>query len=392
MTPIWSDEVERRIQEQAHSLDRQERPSEVKHCKTCVVSNQRPRIVIDEEGICSACRFAERKRSEIDWAARERELVKLLDQYRRPSGFDVVVPVSGGKDSSFVAHQLKHEYGMTPLCVKFAPFLYTDIGRKNFEAFVQSGFDVIEARPNTQTHRKLSRIAFEYYGDAFQPFVYGQLALPMTIANRYGIGLVFYGENGEAEYGGDQSANDKPCWSFDDWDRVYTKGAGVNRLFEIGQKVGAFDGSEDTGIYKLPPRDFLVQRNTQFQWMGYYKRWHPQANYYYAVENCGFEPNAERSEGTYSKYASLDDKLDGFHYFMAYVKFGLGRATSDAAHEVRDGDRDLEEARALVARYDGEFPKRYFVEFKDYLGLTDEQFWRVVERFRGPSVSLACAA
>ena len=381
--PLWPDEVEVRVRDKAVSIDPQVTPDEVKFCVRCVISNQRPRITLDDDGVCSACRFAERKKNGIDWAAREKELRALLDRHRKPTGYDVLVPVSGGKDSTFVAHTLKHEYGMNPLCVKWAPFIYTDVGRRNFENFVHSGFDCLVGYPNGIIHRKLSRLAFEYLGDAFQPFVFGQLAYPLQIAKRFKIGLVFYGENGEAEYGGDQAANDKPSWDFKDWDRVYLKGNGVDRLLEIGVSLGAFSERELREVsefYRLP-MNFV---RPEFHWLGYYKKWHPQANFYLAAENAGFEANPDgRSEGTYSKYASLDDATDGFHYYMSYVKFGLGRATSDAAHEIRDGDITREEGVSLVKRYDGEFPIRHHKKFLEYIGCDERHFWTVVERFRG---------
>lgn len=385
MNPLWDEATESALREAAHSLDKQNSPKTVKFCKRCVISNQRPRIVFDENGVCSACRYAEHKRNGIDWGARQKKLVSLLDKHRKPSGYDVVVPCSGGKDSAVVAHKLKHEYGMNPLCVKWAPFLYTDIGRRNFEAFVQSGFDCMVAWPNGIIHRKLARLSFEFLGDAFQPFVFGQLAYPMRIAHQFNIPLVFYGENGEAEYGGDPSANDKPCWDQSDWDRIYMKSAGISRLLDIGKSLNVFSGREIREVsdfYSLPIDDCPDHVSPEFHWFGYYKKWHPQGNFYYASENTGFEPNTERSEGTYSKYASLDDKTDGFHYYMAYIKFGLGRCTSDAAHEVRDGDITREEAVALVGKYDGEFPRKYFREFLEYLGLDEIRFWQIVDRYR----------
>lgn len=393
MTPLWSSEVEARIRAETRSLDTQIRPNEVKYCVRCVVSNQRPRIIFDDEGVCSACRFAERKKSGIDWKAREEELAALLAKHRRKSGHDVIVPSSGGKDSAFVAHTLKTKYGMNPLCVKWAPFIYTDIGRKNFDAFIQSGFDCLVAYPNGLIHRKLARLAFEFLGDAFQPFAFGQLNYPMHMAKRFDIPLVFFGENGEAEYGGDPSANDKPCWDYKDWERVYLKGNGIDALLNMGVSLGAFTQEEISRVsefYRLPTAlafdneiSIIGARNLEFHWLGYYMKWHPQRNYYLACENTGFQANPDgRSEGTYSKYASLDDKTDGFHYFMSYIKFGLGRATSDAAHEIRDGDRARDEGVSLVKRYDGEFPRKHFGEFLEYLGMSESHFWRVVDRYR----------
>ncbi|HDZ73719.1 MAG TPA: N-acetyl sugar amidotransferase [Aurantimonas coralicida] len=408
--PLWSAEVEARVRAEARNLDSQERPQEVRFCTRCVVSNQRPRIRFDDYGVCSACQYAERKkygrkhtdgkRWGIDWAAREAELKALLDKHRRSSGYDVIVPCSGGKDSSMIAYRLKHEYGMHPLCVRFAPFMETEIGRKNWESLGEE-FDRLDFGPAGNLHRKLARLAFEFYGDPFQPFVYGQLAWPMWAAVDRDVGLVMYGENGEAEYGGDPAANDKPCWDTKDWDRVYSKGAGIEALLAEGVHIGAIMEEESRAaseFYRMPSLDpdveVVLRPGTvaytdvaaQFHWFGYYRRWHPQENYYYASEHTGFEANEERSEGTYSKYASLDDKLDGFHYFMAFVKFGIGRATSDAAHEVRDGDITREEAIALVKRYDGEFPGRHLDECLDYLGMDRQQLEHVIDRFRAPHV------
>lgn len=379
MNPLWSNEVEERVRSEAKNLDPQTRPKEVKYCRACVISNQRPRIIFDNTGLCSACLYSEYKNNGIPWEIRHDKLVSLLSKHRRKTGYDVVVPCSGGKDSSYVAHVLKHKYGMHPLCVKFAPFMYTDIGRTNWEKFQQSGFDCMEFFPDGLTHRKLARLCFEYLGDPFQPFVYGQLALPMKVAKYFGISLVMYGENGEAEYGGDPGANDRPRWDTSHWERIYTKGAGVDKIWEIGKSLGALEG-EPSEAYTLPSD---VSSTVEFHWLGYYLKWHPQSNYYHAAKHTGFEANPDgRSEGTYSKYASLDDKLDGLHYYMAYIKFGIGRCTSDAAHEIRDGEITRDEGVALVRRYDGEFPVKHLDECLEYLGITNDHLKTIVDRFR----------
>ena len=395
MLPLFSQEVENRIRAEAHSLDQQERPKEVIYCTKCVISNQRPRIVFDEEGVCSACKFMEQYHNEVDWEVREAQLKKLCDRYRRDDRWDCIVPASGGKDSSSVAWKLKHDYGMNPLLVKFGPFLYTDIGQKNWEAVNLAGFDTMEFRPSGTGYRKLARLAFEYLGDAFQPFVYGQLAFPMHMAVQFGIPLVFGAENGDGFYGGAPSANHKPRWEQKDLERIYLKGAGVDRLLAVGLDLGVFTEAEVNHLapfYRMPELNPSAALAPEYHWLAYYLKHWPQANYYLAAEKCGFQANTERSEGTFSRYASLDDRLDNEHYFMAFVKFGLGRATSDTAHEVRDKDRTLEEARLLVERYDGEVPKKYHQDFLDYIGIDDEHFWTVVERFRGGQVELGDAA
>ena len=380
----------------AKILDRQlpQLPKEIKFCRKCVISNQRPRIHFDEDGLCGACRYAEMKKSEIDWAEREQQLKELCDQYRRNDGqFDIVVPSSGGKDSSRVAHELKYKYGMHPLTVTWAPFEYTPEGFRNFRNFVKvGGFNNLMAWPNGHFHRKLSRIAFEAVGDAWQPFAYGQMCYAFHVAKNFGIKLVFFGENGEAEYSGDPRVYNLRGMPFDIWAEQYFKGILVDDLVQYGLEETDYFTQKDFDesdllFYRPPDIDEMRKMGVEFHWYSYYKKWVPQENYYYASEHTGFQANPEgRSEGTYSKYASLDDQMDGFHFYLAFIKFGIARCTSDSAHEVRDGHLTREEAAALVKRFDGEFPRRWFKEFLEYLDITEEQFWEITDRFRQPHI------
>jgi N-acetyl sugar amidotransferase len=353
--------------------------SEVKYCKKCVVSNQRPRIVFDQEGVCSACRFAEYKKNDIDWEKRERELVALCNKYRRNDGrYDIVVPGSGGKDSNYVAHMLKHKYNMTPLIVTWAPAKYTDIGRKNLTAMIDSGFDNILVTPNGEVHKKLTKASFLEMGDPFQPFIFGQYSAPFRVAVQYDIELVFYGEDGEVEYGGAMEHADRASLSYDDFVK--------NRFSSVFPETFIQYGIEKKNLlrYGLSDNELktIKTKNIQQHFFSYYHKWTPQENYYYSVEHTGFEANPTRTEGTYTKYAGLDDKFDGFHYYLAYIKFGLGRTNSDTAHEVRDGHIDREEAVALVNKFDGEFPIKYFKEFLEYCDISEDEFTQVIDSWR----------
>lgn len=356
-------------------------PLDVKYCSKCVVSNQRPRIHFDEKGECSACHVAELKRTQIDWKKREKELEELCDLHRSKDGsWDVIVPCSGGKDSAFVAHQLKAKYGMHPLTVTWAPHIYTDLGWKNLQAFIHSGFDNILGTPNGKVHREMTRLAFEHLGDPFQPFIYGQKAFPMQMAVKYKVPLIMYGEDGEVEYGGDKNAIGRNGHDASgDLIKHYFSGVGPLEWTKHGVKA------EDLHYYLPPSQEDAQAAGLKIRFFGYYKKWVPQENYYYAVEHTGMQANEQgRSEGTYSKYASLDDRIDGFHYWLGFVKFGIGRATSDAAHEIRDGHISREEGVALVRRYDGEFPQKHFREFLEYTGLTEQRFWEVADSYRSP--------
>jgi N-acetyl sugar amidotransferase len=353
-------------------------PSSVQFCKECVMSNQRPRITFNKEGVCSACEFSSKKRI-IDWEKRELELIDLCNKFRSKSGdYDVIVPCSGGKDGSFVAHQLKHQFGMNPLTVTWSPLKKSAIGVRNLDNFIQSGFNHIQGTANPKVTQKLTRLAFTELGDPFQPFIYGQSNFPLEISVRFQIPLIMYGENGEVEYGGDMKNADKPTRDVTDHDSHYFSGLPPEFWLEHGIKLG------ELRPFLSPEFARIKENRTEIHFMSYYKHWDPQENFYYAQKNTGFTPNYERSEGTYSKYASLDDEIDGFHYYLSYIKFGIGRATSDAAHEIRDGKISREEGVALVKKYDHERPKKYLKEFLQFCKITENEIEEVIDSWRSP--------
>jgi N-acetyl sugar amidotransferase len=357
-------------------------PTTVKYCNRCVNSNQRPRITF-KDGICSACLFSDIKNNIVDWNAREKELKLVCDKFRRNDGrYDVLVPSSGGKDSAFVAHMLKNEYGMNPLSVTWAPHLYTDIGFSNHQAQSHVG-DIanILVTPPGGVHRKLTKLAFENIGDPFLPFIFGQNNMPLQQAINYNIPLIFYGENSEVEYGGSTHGSNGATRDYQKKNvDILMSGMPPDKFKEYGIT------DNDLTPYKQPDPSILTKIGLEIHYFGHYHKWIPQENYYYCVDNTGFTANGVRSEGTYSKYASLDDKLDGFHYYLMFIKFGFGRATSDAAHEVRDGHITREEAIQLVGKFDGEFPEKYFKTFLEYCDITEDDFNNVLDSWRADHI------
>ncbi len=356
-------------------------PEKVLFCRKCTVSNQRPRISFDERGVCSACNYAEYKRTKVDWRAREQELVDLCNKHRKDNGeYDVIVPCSGGKDGGFVGHQLKYKYGMNPLAVTWAPLKPTAIGRQNLDAFIASGFNHVLGTPNPMVTKKLTHLAFLHVGDPFQPFIYGQANFPLHMAVKHNVQLIMYGENGEVEYGGDMKTAYQPTREVEDQDKLYFSGLPPEFWAEHGVSLA------DLRPFMAPRYEEIKNNKTEIHFFGYYKFWDPQENYYYCKEHTGFTPNSERTQGTYSKYASLDDQIDGFHYYLAYIKFGIGRTTSDSAHEIRDGKITREEGVALVERYDHEFPSRYYKEFLEYCSISDEEVHQVLDSWRSDHI------
>ncbi|MDO8652471.1 MAG: N-acetyl sugar amidotransferase [Undibacterium sp.] len=354
-------------------------PKNITYCKKCVISNQRPRIVFDGEGVCSACRYWERKKAVIDWREREKELEDLCNRYRRNDGsFDVLVPSSGGKDSVYVAWELKTKYGMHPLTMTWAPHVYTEIGIRNFQAHIHAGLDNVCYTPNGVVHRRMTRLSTIEIGDPFQPFIYGQTYLPLRVALNYGIDLVMDGENGESEYGGDTTTESKTGFTPKDAEEFWLSSFPLEHWKDRGFT------DRDLQIYSAPNFDRLQKSKVERHFFSYYRDWRPQNHYYYCVENTNFAPNPNgRSEGTFSKYASLDDQIDPYHHYFSLLKFGIARATSDAAHEIREDLLARDEAVQLVRRYDSEMPSEKTTKvFLDYAGLTSGQLAEIIERWR----------
>ncbi|MBI4778853.1 N-acetyl sugar amidotransferase [Candidatus Falkowbacteria bacterium] len=373
-------------------------PGEVKFCKKCVISNQRPNTAVeydhkadslkqtihfDEAGICDACRVAEKKKN-IDWQKREEQLIELCDRYRKTDGsYDCLVPGSGGKDSFYAAHILKYKYNMHPLTVTWAPHIYTDWGWKNFELWIHAGFDNVLFTPNGKVHRLLTRLATENLFHPFQPFIIGQKSFAPKMALLYNIPLVFYGEH-EAEYGNPMADTftAKRDWSYftsKDKSKIFFGGVSIK---DLKDKYGVVDADLQTYLPADPVE--IEANNIEVHYLGYYLKWHPQSCYYYAVEHGGFQASPERTPGTYSKYNSIDDKIDDFHYWTTLIKFGIGRATYDASQEIRSGDITREEGVSLVKRFDSEFPERFAEEIFKYLSIPAKDFSEASKMFKQP--------
>ena len=372
-------------------------PEEVRFCSKCTISNQRPSstiefmakdnikkgIEVNSNNICDACKYNDIK-NKIDWEEREKKLISLCNKYRKSSGYDCIIPGSGGKDSAYASHLLKYKYGMNPLTVTWAPHLYTDIGWKNFTNWIHiGGFDNILFTPSGKLHRLLTKLAFENLLHPFQPFIIGQKIIGPLMALKFNIPLVFYGEN-QAEYGNSIDENetpkmDKKFFSINDSKEIILGGL---KIEEIIKKYNF--SLNEFSPYIPPSINEIEQAGIEQQFLGYYIKWDPQECYYYATENTGFKSNTERTEGTYSKYSGIDDKTDPFHYYTTFIKFGIGRATYDAAQEIRNDKITREEGVVLVKKYDSEFPNKYFKEFLEYIDLSEDKFWKILDSYRSP--------
>lgn len=343
--------------------------------------DSRPRVVFDEAGVCNGCHTA-KLREATDWDARRAEFLDLVERFRpRHGAYDCIVPWSGGKDSSTIAYRLKFEFGLNPLLVTFSPLLPNDVGVHNREALIELGFDHVMMRPNQKVARELARRFFIERGNPKVHWDAGVNAVPVQVAVRYGIPLIFYAEHGESEYGGRVLSEE------------HRKLRDATEVLEhqIGDDPANWvDGGidqRDLAPYLYPDHSEIERCGIKALYFAYFFPWDVVENFRLISSKIAFRTAANsRTEGTFTDFDSLDDKFDGLYYHMQFIKFGFGRATRDACRQIQRGGMTREEALNLVRKYDDEFPQAHHDEALEYLGLSETEFTEVVDLHRSPEI------
>lgn len=354
---------------------------EIKYCSKCLMPNSRPRIVFDDEGVCNACRHAEKKR-EIDWKVRKSEFEQILNRYRSRNGsWDCVIPWSGGKDSSSIAYRLKYEFGMNPLLVTFSPMMINEVGEKNREAMLRAGFDHFFVRPNQKTHRRLANRFFVERGNPKIAWDAGINAVPIQVAVKFNIPLVFYAEHGESEYGGKVLQKDSA--KIRNFTEVIEHQVGDDPRNWVDDEIT----EKDLQPYIYPDLSEIHKANVKVYYFAYFFKWSMFENYQYLKDKINFHTNPRgRTMGTFTDFDSLDDKMDPLYYYMQFIKFGFGRTVRDASRLIQNGHISREEGLGYAHRYDGEFPHEFFDEVLEYIELTEKEFYEIVDKHRNPEV------
>lgn len=344
-------------------------------CKNCLNMSTRPRIAFDERGWCNACQWAEEKQS-LNWSSRQDELVKLLDQHRSKTGnFDCVVPVSGGKDGSYVSYKLKHEYGMNPLAITVTPALSLELGNNNLRNYIQSGYNHIQINPEADAMQILNKAGFIEKGFPYYGWLISIQAAVLRMSVNLNIPLIFYGEDGEVEYGGSTESKNRAIYSIDYMRRIYLEGG--------YEKVLQNSGLSQSQLYffQFPTNDELKGKELNVTHWSYFESWDPYRNYLVAKEHCGLEEAEENNLGTFTNFSQNDQALYALHVYLMYLKFGFGRATQDAGIEVRRGAMTREQAVNLVRLYDGHYPEEYLETYLEYYQLSKAEFEAVLDKW-----------
>ncbi len=348
---------------------------EVFWCKNCLNMSTRPRITFDIRGWCNACQWMEEKKT-LDWSKREKELEDLLNKHRsKDGGFDCIVPVSGGKDGSYVAHTLRHKYKMNPLTITSRPPIELELGKKNIANFVDSGFDHMHITANKKAMRSLNKIGFIDMGSPYYGWLISIISAVTNVALKYEIPLIFYGEDGEVEYGGSSENKNRSIFSIEYVVRTYFEG-GYDKII----KKSGLDKKE-LFWFSLPNSSSIDNNKISMTHMGYFEPWDSYKNYLVAKEHCGLEESNSTNSGTFTNFSQTDQALYSLHTYMMYLKFGFGRATQDAGIEIRRGAMDRDQAVNLVRLYDGLYPDEFIEIYLEYFDMTIDEFDAVLDKW-----------
>ncbi len=312
----------------------------------------------------------------MDWSARGLELEALLAKHRKSNGdFDCVVPVSGGKDGSYVAYNLKHKYGMNPLAITVTPALALPLGNENLKAFIDSGYNHIQISPDHEAMRRMNRTGFIEMGFPYYGWLIAIQAAVVRLTVNMGINLIFYGEDGEVEYGGSTATSTKPVYDVDYMRKIYLEGGHDKVLKNSGLPDAALN------FFRFPNNDVLESSSLEIAHWSYFEAWDSYRNYLVAKEHCGLKEASESNTGTFTNFSQNDQALYSLHTYLMYLKFGFGRATQDSGIEVRRGAMDRAQAVNLTRVYDNHYPEEFLQLYLDYYQMTETEFDSVLDRW-----------
>jgi len=340
----------------------------------------RPDTPFNENGVCNACITVENK-NEIDWQSREQEFIGLVNKYKTNQYYDCVIPVSGGKDSTYQVLKVD-EYGLNPLLVCFETTLPTEVGEHNLEAMRSIGVDLIHIKRNPVVFKKLTYKAFRYLGSAQWPMFLGAYCAPIRIAVQMNIPLVIWGENPQMEYGG-QETDAKKSELDEYW---------VNNLGGLNDKTAKDMLDDDISMkdmvmYQYPSLDEIKTLGLKSVFLGYYFEW-DQYKQMDIIKTIGWKERDSFSESTYTAFAGIDCDALEIHNYLKYVKFGYGRATDDASIDIRNNKITRDDGLQLAQCYDGKVPHIARRRFIEYLEISEQEYDSVIDSWTNKDIFL----
>ncbi len=357
----------------------------MKYCKTCFYPETKPDLVFDENQVCSAC-LSYKERKSINWDEREKQFLKVVEDIKKQSksNYHCVIPVSGGKDSTWQVLKIL-EYGLNPLCVNSRTCDFSELGKENLENIKKLGVDMIEVSPNPIIRKKLNKIGLLEVGDISWPEHVGIFTIPVKIALNFQIKYIFWGENSQNEYGGPISKMNN-----DVLDRSWLEEFGGLLGLRISDLTESYNIKiNDLLIYTYPEKEIIEKANLQGLFLGYFFSWNGYENAKIAKKN-GFKFYKNEVEGSSVNYENLDNFQTGIHDYFKYLKYGFGRTTDIMCNLYRRNLISKEEAIKKIKKNDGKFPITYLGKnIKNILNeidVTFEEFIQTCDKFTNKKI------
>lgn len=355
---------------------------ELQYCSKCLFPETKPDLTFDENGVCSACQSAELKDDGINWNQRKEEFEKIIENYRKDGlGYDCLIPVSGGKDSTYQAYYMKEVCGMNPLCVCFETTYATDLGNQNLDNLSRMGIDVVHFKKNHPAYKKMVVESFKRVGDEMWPNHIGIFTIPVMFAVKFNIPLIIWGENSQMEYGGPDLRSVQSRVLNRKWLEEF--GGLLGNRIEDMIGVNGLTAKELTP-YFYPSDEEINRVGVVGIFLGSYFFWDARKQLE-IIKKYGFKVKEDGPiEGTYTNYENLDERLVGLHDYLKYVKYGFGRATDHACIDIRNHRMTRSEALEKVLEYDGKYPHYGIASFVEYSGMDKGEVDTIIDSFTNP--------
>lgn len=352
----------------------------MRYCQRCILPDTRPGIEIGPNGICCACEAHATIKRMIDWDRRQQAFEEVAGNARKSSrGYDCLIPVSGGKDSTWQVVKCL-EYGLNPLAVTWKTPARTTIGERNLRNLIHLGVDHIDYQVSPKVERKFMLRALERFGTSAIPMHMALFNIPLKIAIRFDIPLVVWGENSAFEYSG--TGEESRGFRLDgQWLKKY----GVTHGTTARDWVSADLSEKELTPYFGPTNQELEARGVLAVFLGYYFPWDPATSLAVARAH-GFEVRREGAKTGFYDYADIDDDFISLHHYLKWYKFGMTRTFDNLSLEIRNGRLSREQAVEVLRRRGDETPHKDIDKFCTFVGISRPRFFEVIEKFRNRDI------
>lgn len=351
----------------------------MRYCSRCVLPDTRPNLELSDEGVCNACNTTH-ARSDVDWEAREGQFSRLVESVKSLGlAWDCVVPVSGGKDSTWQVLKCL-EYGLRPLCVTWRTPARSALGQRNLDNLIELGVDHFDISINPHIERAFALRTLRRCGSPAIPMHMALFALPLQVAVRFEIPLVVWGENSAVEYGGDEIATQ----SFR-MNRRWLLRCGVTNGTTVEDWIDKKLPESAMSAYRWPTDEELEHAGVGAVFLGWYFPWDPVETYEVAREH-GFRADDRPRTGYYTFADVDDDFLVPLHHWIKWYKFGFTRLSDNLSLEIRHGRMTRDEAIAFIRKHGNETPRDEIERFCSWAELRREVFNDILERHRNTAI------